>query len=110
MNEDLICSIIKQVLSALRYLHEKEPEPVVHKDIKPANFLIESIDYELSKAHVKLTDFGFAACRSNVKVFQAKYGTLYYQAPEFFVEHALISNAVDIWATGVMAFYFLSGG
>ena len=110
VNEDLICSIIKQVLSTLHYLHKKEPEPVVHKDIKPANFLIESIDYALGKAHVKLTDFGFAACKSNDKVYQAKNGTLYYQAPEFFVEGAQISNAVDIWAAGVMAFYFLSGG
>ena len=43
--------IIKQVLSALSYIHSKG---VVHKDIKPQNILVDE------NKHVTLTDFGIA--------------------------------------------------
>ena len=47
------------------------------------NFLIESIDYDQQKAHIKLTDFGFAACKSNKRLYKADIGTPLYKAPEF---------------------------
>ena len=54
---------MKQLVSALKYLHEKKE--IVHKDIKPDNLLVELIDFEAKKIQVKLTDFGFAAFKSN---------------------------------------------
>lgn len=41
----------------LRYLHEHKPLPVVHRDLKPQNLLIDGA------GHVKISDFGLAKVR-----------------------------------------------
>ena len=69
---------------ALAYLHSREPDPVVHHDIKPANVLVED---GADKAW--LVDFGTAKARlvaqpgSSAGVQQSSiYGTQGYAAPE----------------------------
>jgi tousled-like kinase len=42
--------IIKQVINAIRYLHEK-PDKVIHYDLKPQNIMFH-------KGKIKITDFG----------------------------------------------------
>ena len=48
--------IVRDVAAALAYMHSKRPEPVLHRDVKPANIIIDSagrvwlIDFGLSRA------------------------------------------------------------
>ena len=60
--ERSVVYILKQLLSALEYIHSRG---VVHRDVKPENILLVSKDYHLSpssssKMEVKLSDFGLA--------------------------------------------------
>lgn len=52
-NEIQVKCIFKQLLEALKYMHEQK---YVHRDLKPANILIDS------HHRVKLADFGLARC------------------------------------------------
>ncbi|KAK3713922.1 hypothetical protein LTR37_008172 [Vermiconidia calcicola] len=101
--------IIRQVLKAVEYLHERG---VVHRDIKPENILMTCWR---DGARIVLTDFGQArttgdarAATNTSKVFrmQSLVGTHGYTAPEVFkqVRHDLqeegYSKAIDIWSIG----------
>ena len=51
--EDLVLSWVRQICSALSYLHAQQ-EPVIHRDIKPANIKVTP------QGQVYLVDFGIA--------------------------------------------------
>ena len=55
--EDQAMSIIKALLESVQYLHSKD---IVHRDIKPDNFLIGGT--EQTKDSVFIIDFGLAKC------------------------------------------------
>ena len=56
-NENII-SIMKQLVGALQYVHDKK---IVHGDIKPNNIMV-STDYK----NVKLIDFGLSSLNNNI--------------------------------------------
>ena len=91
----------------LRYLHEHKPLPVVHRDLKPQNLLIDG------SGHVKISDFGLAKVVDQLKALDEKYvmtgetGSYRYMAPEVF-RHEPYGAAVDIYAFGVILFQLTS--
>jgi len=54
--EQSVAYIVKQLLSALEYIHSRG---VIHRDVKPENILLVSKE-TTSKMEVKLSDFGLA--------------------------------------------------
>lgn len=101
INELKIAKILKQLFTAINYLHNKH---IVHRDIKPANILFER---ESDIDNIKLIDFGVAEYFEGKKVMQEPVGTLYYISPEVLDEN--YDEKCDLWSCGVIAYMLLCG-
>lgn len=95
LSAEEMLSLLRQSLSALMHLHERE-KPIVHRDIKPANILVQSRSPRL---HIKLCDFGYS--KANRNFLATKVGTPYFTAPEVFTEEVMC-EPVDIWSLGIV--------
>jgi serine/threonine-protein kinase len=105
-------TIIDQVASALDAAHGLDRPPdkrMVHRDVKPANVLVETRTD--SSDHVYLADFGVArALVPGTRVTQAGavVGTPAYMAPELWEENGS-DHRVDVYSLTVMLFELLTG-
>jgi calcium-dependent protein kinase len=93
--------LVKQMLSAVRYLHSKG---IVHRDLKLENFLFSN---RSDDSELKMIDFGFSKHFVFGEILTAPVGTPYTVAPE--VIHGSYDEQCDVWAIGVIAFLLLSG-
>ncbi|EME32422.1 serine/threonine protein kinase isoform 1 [Galdieria sulphuraria] len=94
---------IKQLLSLLVYMHDRA---VCHRDIRPSNLLLTN-DGEL-----RIGDFGSAARFSGGwDLFDGNnvVGSLYSIAPEQIERKAYFGTKIDIWCTGVLTYWLLTG-
>jgi serine/threonine protein kinase len=93
-------------LACAHALHEAHSLNLIHRDIKPDNVLLTS------KGVVKVADLGLAkATDENVSLTQTGTGagTPLYMAPEQFRDAKHVDGRTDIYALGVMLYYFLTG-
>ena len=100
-NMKLIASVMKDLISAIYYLHNMQPT-IVHRDIKPENILLD----ENSKAY--LTDFGWSNYIRNHRIRNTVCGTPLYLPPEMVSETGHNEKA-DIWCIGVLLFELSTG-
>ena len=109
-NEKKAAYIMKQILSALNYLHSKG---VVHRDIKPENILIQKLNSKKNKKddidyfQVKLIDFGSSNFLKGNKKLTLQVGSPYYIAPEILNKN--YDEKCDIWSAGVVLYIMLTG-
>jgi eukaryotic-like serine/threonine-protein kinase len=81
----------------LSYLHGQQPEPVIFRDMKPANIMIDSL------GKVRLIDFGIAKTIQPVrpdgsKIVHTMIGTEGYSAPEQYKGN--VTPLSDIYSLG----------
>jgi tRNA A-37 threonylcarbamoyl transferase component Bud32 len=92
-----------QMLDALSHAHRKG---IVHRDVKPANVLLE----EHESVSVRVLDFGLAQIDEADTLTAAGDvpGTLAYISPERLAGKAA-TGAADVWAVGVILWESLAG-
>jgi len=98
----------ESILPALDYIHSRG---LVHKDLKPANIMIEAgigkiviIDFGLAKQFIDITADLYIDSKSDVII----KGSPHYMAPELWVKKGVNLKA-DIYAYGVILFQMLTG-
>jgi outer membrane protein assembly factor BamB len=99
LGEDTVVEWAIQLCDVLSYLHNHQPEPVIFRDMKPSNVMLDH------HSHIRLIDFGIA------RGFQAgqkgtMIGTEGYSPPEQYRGEA--SPAGDIYALGATLHHLLT--
>jgi eukaryotic-like serine/threonine-protein kinase len=97
-----VLGVVEQVGSALQYAHR---HGVVHRDVKPANVMIEDSGWAL------VCDFGVARAFGSVSLTQtgASLGTPRYMSPEQF-EGQPVDGRCDQYSLGILVWEALTGG
>ncbi|XP_024528466.1 mitogen-activated protein kinase kinase kinase 1a [Selaginella moellendorffii] len=100
MFDEQIRKYTKQILSGLKYLHEKK---VVHRDIKCANILVHA------HGTVKLADFGMAKQLEKIDSMRSCKGSVYWMAPEVINPKKTAGFPADIWSLGCTVLEMATG-
>ena len=118
--ENVVQYLMKQIVSALSYLHGKK---ILHRDIKLDNILVKFDNEEdrkkknMLKATVKLIDFGFARYLKNEELAYSTLGSPINMDPGILrklnkVEHSNeygYDEKADIWSLGTICYEMLIG-
>jgi hypothetical protein len=99
---DARVELVLEAALALAHAHEIG---VVHRDVKPANVLVDA------EGRVRVADFGLGAARDLHRLTQtgAMVGTPSYMAPEQFGGLAEPGPGADVWGLGVILYQALTG-
>ena len=101
LNNQVVASLMKDVISAVYYLHNMKPI-IIHRDIKPENVLLAD------GLVAKLTDFGWSNYMQEDEKRTTVCGTPIYLAPEIIKEQGH-DEKVDVWCIGVLLFELITG-
>ncbi len=92
-----------QVCDVLSYLHALKPEPVIYRDLKPSNLIIDE------QGNLKLVDFGTARTYRSGRDGDTVYiGTQGYAAPEQFGVNQS-DGRTDLYNLGMAMLHLLTG-
>jgi len=98
-----LCRIFSEMLAGIKHMHDKR---LVHRDIKPDNFLFGGEE----GSTVKLCDFGLAAALpSRVgRKMKGVFGTAPYMSPEMLGTFGY-DGKTDVWSFGATVFLMIHG-
>jgi serine/threonine protein kinase len=97
------------VLQACAGLAEAHAVGIVHRDVKPTNLFVTTID---DRPHVKVLDFGVSKVVSADLVLtqsQSMLGTPAYMSPEQMRSAKSVDARSDIWAIGSVLYEMIEG-
>ncbi|MBI4586946.1 MAG: protein kinase [Planctomycetes bacterium] len=91
-------SYIRQALQGLAYAHQNR---IIHRDVKPSNFMIFPED------RLRIADFGIAMVANQTMVSATGSGTVLYYAPE--QAHGYPCFASDLFSLGLICHEMITG-
>ena len=94
--------ICRQAALGLKAAHDRD---VIHRDVKPANILIDS------NGTVNVSDFGIAHADSlpNLTATGVGIGTMRYMSPEQIKDSKRVDARADVYSLGVTLYEMLTG-
>lgn len=103
MDEQEVVPLLIQLCACLSYLHQRQPHPIVFRDLKPSNCMVTAT------GQLHLIDFGIARhYKPGRKSDTLVIGTPGFCAPEQY-GHGQTEPRSDIYSLGAMAWHLLSG-
>ncbi len=100
-----VAHMVQQAAAALQHAHDQH---IVHRDVKPSNFLIRHDQENPNRPDLLLADFGLARLTSaSISQSLTMGGTPSYMAPEQWRGHPV--PATDQYMLAVMAYELLTG-
>ncbi|MCX4372204.1 MAG: protein kinase [Dysosmobacter sp.] len=103
VDEPLAQQWFRDLCGVLRYLHTQQPNPIIYRDMKPSNIMLQP------DGSLKLIDFGIAREYKEASSGDTTYiGTKGYAAPEQF-GRAQTDARTDIYALGVTMYHLITG-
>ena len=100
----VVMSVSLDVARALNYLHQMQPDPIIHRDISSANVLLEPLRDGQWRA--KLSDYGTVNLFHQLETVNP--GSPVYAAPEA-NDPRLQSTKMDIYSFGALMLEMLTG-
>jgi serine/threonine protein kinase len=100
LSEERVIGWAVELCDVLQYLHTHQPEPVIFRDMKPSNVMVNTYD------HIILIDFGIAKHFQGGQQRGTMIGTEGYSPPEQYRGEA--SPQADIYALGATLHHLLT--
>ena len=100
LSEERVIGWAVELCDVLQYLHTHQPEPIIFRDMKPSNVMINTHD------HVILIDFGIAKHFQGGQQRGTMIGTEGYSPPEQYRGEA--TPQADIYAMGATLHHLLT--
>ena len=119
--EEIVQYIMKQVLSAVKFIHSQN---IIHRDLKLDNILVNFLnqaDYDsvnMLKTRVKLIDFGFASSKDENEMYSTAIGSPLnmdplilkkFNAGRVQTNDLYYDEKADIWSLGALCYQMLIG-
>lgn len=102
-DESIVVDWAKQLCNIFIYLHSQRPNPIIYRDMKPANIIVSPNNV------VKVIDFGIAReFKQNSGTDTSYMGTRGYAAPEQYGT-SQTDGRTDIYSLGVTMYHLLTG-
>ena len=120
-SEEIVQHIMRQVISAINYMHDQK---IIHRDLKLDNILVKFEDVQdknqvnLLKAEIKIIDFGFAAYKDQTGLLTTAIGSPMNMDPlilQKFNSGGRINSELgydekaDIWSLGALCYQMFVG-